>query len=341
MSRFAERLQSIWYGESKPGLMLRALSTLYGAVVRMRRAAYRRGWLRVHRVGVPVIVVGNITVGGSGKTPLVMALVEYLRAQGWSPGVVSRGYGRRSRSQCDVRADTSPEEGGDEPVLIARRCGVPVVVDADRVAAARRVVALGGDIVVADDGLQHYRLYRDFEIIVVEAGRRYGNARVLPAGPLREPMPRHPGLTSIPCMNITNGIDALTDQGEDCREWHFRLLGDTLAGIDGCTQPVEMLRGRRVHAVAGIGNPQRFFDSLREQGLQPVEHPFPDHHAYTPADLQFGETLPIVMTEKDWVKCAAFAPIDCWALPVAAVCSEGLLESFYKLVVYATGEHRD
>lgn len=334
MKRLEERLQDIWYGGRKPGLVLRVLSAIYGAVGRMRRAAYRRGWLSVSRVAVPVIVVGNVTVGGSGKTPLVIALVEYLREQGWSPGVVSRGYGRRSRGQRDVRPNTSPDECGDEPLLIARRCDVPVVVDTDRVAAAERAQALGCDIVVSDDGLQHYRLYRDLEIVVIDADRRYGNAKVLPAGPLREPLPRHPGGTSsIPRMQITNGIDGQTDSLEGGIEWYFVLVGDTLAGVDGRTQPLQALRGQRVHAVAGIGNPRRFFDHLRSEGLQPVEHAFADHYRYAMEDLRFPEKLPIVMTEKDWVKCAAFAPPDSWCLPVRADCGEEFFKCLTKALV--------
>lgn len=330
MSGIASRLQDIWYGGRKPGLVLRALSALYGAAVRFRRAAYRRGLLRVHRVGVPVIVVGNITVGGSGKTPLVVALVEHLRAQGWKPGVVSRGYGRRSHGQRVVDARTSPEDGGDEPVLIARRCGVPVVVDVDRVAAARRVVELGANIVVADDGLQHYRLHRDFEIIVVEAGRRLGNARLLPAGPLREDPLRDAD------MRIENGSDELTaERGGP----FFNLVGDTLIGSDGRTESLQAWKGRRVHAVAGIGNPQRFFETLLAHGLEPVEHPFADHHAYHVEDLLFDEALPIVMTEKDWVKCVAFVPMDAWMLPVRAECSKGLLEEFLSRLSMKIGKH--
>ena len=330
MSKFEERLLSIWYGGRKPGLTLRALSILYGAVMRMRRAAYRRGWLRVHRVGVPVIVVGNITVGGSGKTPLVIALVESLREQGWSPGVVSRGYGRRSRRQHDVRADTSPEEGGDEPVLIARRCGVPVVVDADRVAAARRVVQLGGDIVVADDGLQHYRLHRDIEIEVVDGVRRHGNGWLMPAGPLRESARRAEACD----LHVVNGGAA------HAGEWQSHLHGDTLKGNDGRTQPLEALRGRRVHAVAGIGDPQRFFGYVRMQGIEAVEHAFADHHVYRPQDLQFKEDLPIVMTEKDWVKCAAFARPDSWSLPVRAGLEDGFHVALSRLLPTRTGATR-
>ena len=332
MSRFEARLQDIWYGGRKPGLTLLALSALYGAAVRLRRAAYRHGWLRAHRIGVPVIVVGNITVGGSGKTPLVIALVEHLRTQGWSPGVVSRGYGRRSHGQREVRADTSPEEGGDEPVLIARRCDVPVVVDADRVAAARRVVELGSDIVIADDGLQHYRLHRDFEILVVEAGRRLGNAMMLPAGPLREPASREADL------RIENGTDALSDEWPS---WYFELVGETLVGHDGRTEPLQAWNGRRVHAIAGIGNPQRFFDSLHARGLETVQHAFADHHAYTTDDLRFDETLPMVMTEKDWVKCAAFAPADSWMLPVRAECRAGFFEELMRRFSVKIGTSND
>jgi tetraacyldisaccharide 4'-kinase len=328
VSATTDSREACWYGAQRSGPLLRVLATIYCAVVRLRRVAYRRGLLRVHRVGAPVIVVGNITVGGSGKTPLVIALVEHLRAKGWSPGVISRGYGRQSRGQQVVVVDTTPEQGGDEPVLIARRCGVPVVVDTDRVAAARRVLELGCDVVIADDGLQHYRLHRDIEIEVIDGVRRYGNAQLLPAGPLREPVAR-----AAACdLHVTNGGDA------SAGEWALRLHGETLVGKDGIIQPLDALRGNRVHALAGIGHPQRFFDSIRLHGLELVEHAFADHHAYCQRDLHFDEALPIVMTEKDWVKCASFAPPDSWSLPVRAELDDGFHAKLLRLLPTHAGD---
>ncbi len=338
-SRLEHWLLQRWYGGVEPGLGLRLLAAIYGFVVGLRQTAYRQGWLRTHRISVPVVVVGNRTVGGSGKTPLVIALVEHLRANGWKPGVVSRGYGRSSRGQRVVDASTRPDEGGDEPVLIARRCNVPVVVHADRVAAARKLIELGCDVVVADDGLQHYRLQRDFEIEVVEAGRRYGNEFLLPAGPLREPLGDQ--LFTCSRMQVRNGTDARPlDWPDGVAGYHFYLIGDSLVNCENRSEPLSSWHGRRVHAVAGIGHPQRFFDSLRLHGLDPVPHAFPDHHVYTADDLQFDEPLPIVMTEKDWVKCTSFLPADAWMLPVQAECSDGLLTAFLTQFEDATGHHR-
>ena len=324
-------LQRRWYGPTAPGITLRALSVLYGAFVGLRRSAYRHGWLRVHRIGVPVIVIGNITVGGSGKTPLAIALVEYLRLQGWSPGVVSRGYGRRSRGQHVVHAETAPQDGGDEPVLIARRCGVPVVVDADRVAAAQALRGQGCDVIVADDGLQHYRLHRDIEIEVGDGVRGYGNGRLLPAGPLREPVVRAQDCD----YHVDNGGTAVA-AGAD--RYSMQLRGTELLGLDGVRrQPLQALAGRRVHAVAGIGDPPRFFAMLRQAGIELVEHPFADHHSYRAQDFAFVEALPIVMTEKDQVKCSAFALTDAWMLPVRAEVPDAffaaLLERLAAIVV--------
>lgn len=301
-------------------MVLRLLAGFYGNIIRMRRSAYRRGWLRTQRIGVPVIVVGNLSVGGSGKTPLVIALVEFLRRAGWNPGVVSRGYRRSSRGLQRVDAQTRFSEGGDEPVLIARRTGVPVVVDADRVAAACELRTQGCDIIVADDGLQHYHLYRDIEIEVIDALRGYGNGLLLPAGPLRESPTR-----AVDCdLHIVNGGDF---NDTTAHRYGMRLHGDELAALDGTgRQPLAAFSDRRVHAIAGIGDPSRFFRALAHAGIDVVEHAFVDHHAYLAQDFAFAETLPIVMTEKDAVKCAGLGLADAWMLPVRAE----LPEAFFK-----------
>ncbi len=308
-----QRLQRVWYGGEPPALWMRALAALYGLLVRLRRAAYARGWLRSHRVGVPVIVVGNVTAGGTGKTPVCIALVRHLQAQGWRPGVVSRGYGRRDAAPRRVQDDSQPSEVGDEPLLIARRTGAPVQVDADRVRAARALVAAGCTVIVADDGLQHLRLARDLVLLVRDAARGEGNGRLLPAGPLREP------LSALPADRLT-----IQSGGDDIGETvGMRLqLSDTAHALDGrACQPLSQWRGQAVHAVAGIGHPGRFFAALRARGLQPVEHPFDDHHRFTAADFAFADGVPILMTEKDAVKCAGLALPDAWAVPVDAVLS--------------------
>jgi tetraacyldisaccharide 4'-kinase len=305
-----------WYGTDAPGSIpdfgLRLLTGFYAGAIGLRRGAYRRHWLRTHRIDVPVIVVGNLSVGGSGKTPLVIGLVESLRKAGWNPGVVSRGYGRSSRGLQHVDANTRPSVGGDEPVLIARRTGSPIVVDADRVAAARELQRQGCDVIVADDGLQHYRLHRDIEIEVIDAARGYGNGRLLPAGPLREPPGR-----SLDCdLHVVNG-DEFNDIAAG--RYGMRLRGDELVALDGKRrQSLAALAGRKVHAISGIGDPSRFFRALVHAGIEVVEHAFADHHAYLLQDFEFAETLPIVMTEKDAVKCAGFALADAWMLPVRA-----------------------
>jgi len=305
------RFTSLWYGSHPLSFALLPLSALFRVVVSVRRFAYKTGVLRSHKLPVPVIVVGNITVGGTGKTPLVIWLVEALRAAGHHPGVVSRGYGGNAAVWPQpVTADSDPASVGDEPVLIARRAACPVVVAPQRVAAARRLIAdYACDVVVCDDGLQHYALRRDAEIAVIDGERRLGNGRCLPAGPLRETAAR---LRSVD-LTVVNGA---ASSGE-CR---MRLSGSVAQVLAGPPRERDLgeWRGSTVHAVAGIGNPGRFFAHLREQGLNIVEHPFPDHHRFQAEDLHFGDDLPVIMTEKDAVKCRSFAGPLHWYIPVSA-----------------------
>ena len=300
-----------WYGGVAPGPVLRLLSWIYAGLLRFDRLLYRRGLRHVHRLRVPVVVVGNLVAGGTGKTPLTIALARDLAARGWKPGIVSRGYGRRSEEPVRVTPSLPAEVCGDEPLLIARRTGLPVFVDADRVAAARRLVAEGCNLIIADDGLQHRRLGRDIEIEVIDGERGHGNGRLLPAGPLREPA------TRAVDFRVINGGNGPDDPGN--ATWRMRLrLGDAEPLDGGAARPLPVFAGTRVHAVAGIGNPARFFDSLRAAGIHPIEHAFPDHHQFLAEDLVFSPPAPVLMTEKDAMKCAEFGVADAFFVPVHA-----------------------
>ncbi len=324
MSRadFQARIESLWYDPTRlPPLWLRMLSGLYSMLASTRRGLYRRGIFKVESLPIPVIVVGNISVGGTGKTPLTIALVEALRARGWKPGVISRGYGASSEGPMLVGDDALPGTVGDESCLIRQRTGVPIAVGRDRVAVARLLLAVARpDVLIADDGMQHYALLRNVEICVIDGQRRFGNGRLLPAGPLREPVSR---LASVE-FRVCNGESAQAD------EVPMRLLGDHAVSLTNpaLVQPLHAFSGQRVHAVAAIGNPQRFFAALRSYGLDLVEHAFADHHRYVASDLAFADDLPIFLTEKDAVKCHAFARSNLWHVPVYAE----LPESFFDAV---------
>jgi tetraacyldisaccharide 4'-kinase len=313
----ADDLQGCWYGDRAPPWWTRPLATLYGGVTTLRRGMYRYGWLRSECLPVPVIVVGNIVAGGAGKTPLTIALVEALRARGRKPGVVSRGYGGDARAAVLLGVQPDSTATGDEPALIKLRTGAPVAIGAKRAEAARLLLPEGVDVVIADDGLQHYALARDIEICVVDGIRRFGNGRMLPAGPLREPESRLRDVDFIVC----NGGDARKPAPAKAGgEVPMQLAISNAVALAGPSHvsPLTAFSGKRVHAVAGIGHPQRFFDALRALGLDVIEHPFPDHHRYTAADLAFGDRLPVLMTEKDAVKCRAFAAENAWVVPVTA-----------------------
>lgn len=293
---------------------LRPLERLYRAVVASRRRAYASGRRPVWHAPVPVIVVGNITLGGTGKSPLVAWLARWLAEQGWHPGIVSRGYGgKAARYPLRVDADTPVGEAGDEPVMLAQQVGLPVVVDPDRPRGARQLVAAGCDILIADDGLQHLPLGRDLELLVVDGGRGVGNGRCLPAGPLREPLARLDEVDAV----IVNGA---LQQPLPVSGYHMQLHALRWRRLtDGIGHPVTAPPfSGRVHALAGIGHPQRFFATLEALGVTLDAHPFPDHHRFSAADLHFGDAQAVVMTAKDAVKCRPFADERCWVLDVEA-----------------------
>jgi len=306
------RLQDSWYHRSLITWLLLPISWLFCLLVLVRRAFYRFGVLSSYQLPVPVIVVGNISVGGTGKTPLVIALVELLRTRGWTPGVISRGYGGQATEWPQpVHANSAARLIGDEPLLIAQRTGVPMVVGPDRIAAAHQLLTANRvDIIISDDGLQHYKMQRDVEIAVVDGARNLGNGHCLPAGPLREPRSRLGKVDFIVVNGGGGGGEGfpmyLEPQSPRCvaDDQHMKLLDD--------------FRGQRIHALAGIGNPQRFFQMLERAGLEITCHSFPDHHQYVAADIDFGDAAPVLMTEKDAVKCRSISDGRHWYIPVTA-----------------------
>lgn len=299
-----------WQQDTISSRLLLPLALLYSGLVALNRELYRRGWRRSQRAPVPVVVVGNITVGGTGKTPLVLWIVEHLSAHGWRPGIVTRGYGGAAKTWPQVVTHSSdPALVGDEPLLLARRSGRPVVADPDRARGAQRLVESGCNVIVSDDGLQHHRLQRDLEIAVVDGVRRLGNGRCLPAGPLREPAAR------------LREVDAVVAHGPvRAGEWSMTLVPGTFRRVRNPeeTAALETFRNQTVHAVAGIGFPPRFFALLRELGVGVIEHPFNDHHRFRPSDLSFADARAVIMTEKDAVKCQGFAGDAVWYLAVDA-----------------------
>ena len=303
-----------WSRRGAVAWLLWPASIAFGVLVFLRRLLYKAKILQSRHPGVPVIVVGNLVAGGSGKTPLVLSIVELLKAQRWKPGIVSRGHGGAIAAKGgEPRAATiasDPAEVGDEPILLARRSGCPVWTSPERIAACRtlREQHPECDVIVTDDGLQHYALRRDIEICVVDE-RSFGNGFLMPAGPLREPRSR------------LRSVDAVVAHGAPGVDGHqMKLDGDRLVRMSDArdVRPAKSFAGQKVHAVAGIGDPKRFFLQLARFGIKPIPHPFPDHHPFLPGDLDFGDELPVVMTEKDAVKCKRFAQANHWVFPVSA-----------------------
>lgn len=303
-------LQAAWRPGHPLGAALSPLGWLYRLLLACRRGAYAVGLRSAARVDAPVIVVGNLTVGGAGKTPLVAWLAQYLKARGRRPAILSRGYGGAPGRQVRwVDAAADPARVGDEPVLLARRTACPVLTSPRRADAARAALRRGDcDILLCDDGLQHAALARDVEIVVVDGRRRFGNGRCLPAGPLREPLSR---LRSVDLV-VARGAAAAGEFLMEYRALPVRSLDEREE------RPLASFRGRAAHAVAGIGHPEQFFAMLRQNGITITEHAFPDHHRFRRSDLEFGDAAAVLMTEKDAVKCRRYPLRNAWYVPIEA-----------------------
>jgi len=303
-----------WYHNGPLSFILWPLSQLYCAIARIRRKRLRAQQADIH-LGVPVIVVGNISVGGTGKTPMVIWLADLLQQEGYHPGIVSHGYGgKASVTPTRVTATSDTKRVGDEAVLIARRTYCPMWVGRDRVFVIQKLLEFHPrvDVIISDDGMQHYRMPRNIEIAMIDGARRFGNELCLPAGPLREPVSR---LEEVDFRVVTGSL-------ADDFEYTMELDGDEILNLrstgTGKQLSLNALQDVPVHAVAGIGNPSRFFMHLEQAGLNVTRHHFPDHHVYKPEDLEFGDKRMVIMTEKDAVKCSVFADQRFWYLPVKA-----------------------
>lgn len=308
-ARLESSLNAIWYGGQPVPAALRVLALLYALILKFRRWLYRVGIKKPSRLSVPVLVVGNITVGGTGKTPLTAWLATELSQRGWQPGIVSRGYGGSELNTVMLPLDAEPGRYGDEPVWLMRAAKCPVAIGRRRADAGRLLIErMHCDVVLCDDGLQHWSLARDLEVLVVDGERRFGNGRLLPAGPLREPESR------------AGNVDFVVVNGRTQAAGEIAMVVDAnrLVAINDLTRAksLEEFQGLQVHAVAGIGNPERFFRMLEDKGMQVIRHPFPDHHHFRRSDFDFSPSLPIVMTEKDAVKCACLGLPEAYMVPI-------------------------
>ncbi len=301
----------IWYQKHPLFYLFIPLSGIYKLALFFKKLLYRFHLKKITYFPVPIIIVGNLTVGGTGKTPLIIMLAQHLAKNGYQPGIVSRGYGGKpEKLPLYVYPNSDPLQAGDEPVLIARKTGFPVVVDPNRVRAVKMLLNNHScNVVLSDDGLQHTALGRDIEVIVIDGSRRFGNGWCLPAGPLREPVKR-----------LKKADFVVTREKALPGEWSMRFVPEEPYTLKQIEQTKNLLSENTIHAVAGIGNPQAFFDQLRGMGFSIIEHAFPDHHAYTAQDIDFGPNATVIMTEKDAIKCEKFAQSTHWCLPVTADC---------------------
>src|SRR4051812_8535584 len=323
-------LEAYWYRLAPLHLVLWPLSVLFGIIAATRRRLYQSGVLASARMPVPVIVVGNINAGGTGKTPCVIWLVAWLRDRGRTPGVISRGYLGTNDAARPAKPNSDPADVGDEAVLLARRCACPVWVAKSRVGAARALLAAYPqcDVIISDDGLQHYALKRDVELVVLDGERGCGNGMLLPAGPLREPLER---LAAVDALVINGGAVFPSEMlPSGVPVFDMQLSGDTFYPLAESGPSVDAGHFARlsVHAIAAIGNPQRFFDHLHELGISFTSRAFPDHHAYTAGECADSADTAVIMTEKDAVKCERLAGRhdNWWALRVDTLMDPALGE---------------
>ena len=322
----AERIQQHWRTPTAVSLALTPFSLVYGLVTKIRKAAYISGVLKTHRFDIPVVVVGNLTVGGTGKTPFVITLAERLKIRGWRPGIVSRGYRGKVTEAEIVPADGDPHHFGDEPVLVARKTGLPVAVARRRAQSVEKLLNESVDIVISDDGLQHYAMARSAEIVMVDGIEGLGNGFLLPAGPLREPPAR---LASA---------DIRVRRGGEASEGEYSVtaaLGTARNLVSGEEASLDEFRDVPLAALAGIHRPERFFDLLRQHGLTITAHPFPDHHQFCADDIPAETT--VLMTEKDAVKCGRFASDRCWSVSQVTEIPEELIDKL-ESVIHQTGQ---
>lgn len=325
-----------WYGKRKWVFLLLPLMWLFRLIAILRRVCLQQ--FSQQTLAVPVIIVGNISVGGTGKTPLLIALVKHLQQCGMTPGVISRGYGGQAASYPYIlSAASSAQQSGDEPLSIFLQTGCAVCVDADRTAAARALVTAGCDILLSDDGLQHYRLGRSMEIAVIDGQRGFGNGFCLPVGPLREPVSR---LRQVDFV-VVNSAPKNFNAPAGIQSFHMAIEARHWCSVktEQTSELSHLAPQSRVHAVAGIGNPQRFYQTLKQLSLIPIEHDFPDHYQYQVSDFHFADNLPIVMTEKDAVKCQSFAGDDWFYLAIGAQLPEAFWQAFDAKLTALTVRH--
>jgi len=321
---------SFWLTINLSSILLYPLSLIFCALAGLRRLLYKYHLLSSYRSPVPIIVAGNISVGGNGKTPLVMHLVESLKAKGFHPGVVSRGYGAKNKAlkkYQQILVDISKEAQlfGDEPWMIAARTGIPVVIGTKRSQAVQYLLENHTcDIVISDDGMQHYAMQRDYEICVIDAKYLFGNQYCLPAGPLREKVAR---LKEVDLL-VYNGLDNKPLELYADKSCIMQLKFQSMVALNDRTKQknIETLSGDSVHAIAGIGQPSRFFQQLKQYNIHVIEHSFDDHHEYVLDELTFSDKLPVIMTEKDAVKCQKFNLENTWYIPVTAELTEDIVE---------------